>query len=370
MAGIPSDRDLRELSLRAVVCYVVRILKRLAPEFYRLRDDATRYGVEQLLKQAEAFCRGDEADRGRFAQSVNQVQYGQQPLSSVAYLAGSTGWGILNGDSSIVCRAMIGIAKQLSCMRSELQRDFEQLQRIYHRATETGAPIDPFESGPLGSLWNNSPSRAVPQSFWDDAATMRRDRQRRMAAVLAAQPHRERPEVLIQAAIVTFGDKASDGQLIVGVALPWFDILREIERNPDFLFQFAKNPRRFEEFIAGAYERSGFTDVILTPQSADRGRDIILTATMPGVGQLQLIDETKAYSPGHKVTAKDVSRLYWALQRDQSTKGIVTTTSEFAQAFSTSSKHYCLIGLSSKMDKSFWNGYARLPHKSPLNATT
>ena len=51
---------------------------------------------------------------------------------------------------------------------------------------------------------------------------------------------------------------------------------------------------------------------------------------MPGVGQLQFIDETKAYSPGHEVTAKDVSRLAWALQRDQSTKGIVTTTSEFA----------------------------------------
>ena len=137
--------------------------------------------------------------------------------------------------------------------------------------------------------------------------------------------------LILNCTIVNFGEKQEEGQLIKAVSLPWFAILREIERNDKYVLQFARYPRKFEEFIAGAYERSGWRDVIVTPQSRDRGRDIIISATLPGVGRIQIVDELKAYSIDHTVTAKDVSRLAWVLQRDSEvSKGIVTTTSKFA----------------------------------------
>lgn len=185
MSSIPNDRDLYELPLRAVVCYVVRILKRLEPDFYRLRDQPTRYGVTELLKEAEAFCRGEEVDRGRLAQlAVNQVQFGQQPLSSLVYLAGSAGWGISEGDPTTVARGTIGVSRELDCMQSELRRDFENLQRICGRQKEAKscAAIDPSESGPLGPLWDKSSSRAVPEKVWNNAAKKRRRSNRMMAA--------------------------------------------------------------------------------------------------------------------------------------------------------------------------------------------
>lgn len=333
MPTIPSDQDLRQLPLRGVVCYAVRILKRLEPEFYKLRHKPTRIGVEELLKQAEAFCRGDDEPRKRTGQlAVNQVRFSQQRLSSVAYMAGSIGWGISKGDPSIVSRGLFAIASELVCMRSELQRDFEQLRLFYGRATDTETPVEPSETGPLGPLWDDASSLAVPIRVWDDRVTRRRKRHTLMAGALATTSWKNAPEVLIQAAVLTFGDKTTEGQLVTAVALPWFDMLREIKRDPDFLFRFVNNPRKFEEFIAGAYEESGaYTDIVLTRGSGDRGRDVILTATVPGAGEVHFVDEVKAYSPGRKVTAKDVSRLAWVLQRDQNvSKGIVTTTSDFA----------------------------------------
>jgi restriction system protein len=152
------------------------------------------------------------------------------------------------------------------------------------------------------------------------------------APSIIGTPPRATPDAdLLLSAIITVRGKHPEGELVEAVGIPWFRILRGIERDPDFLFQFAIHPRKFEEFIAAAYELSGWTDVVLTPQSGDRGRDIIVTANMPGLGAIHFLDETKAYSPGRKVTAKDVSRMVAVLSRDQNvSKGIVTTTADFA----------------------------------------
>jgi len=87
--------------------------------------------------------------------------------------------------------------------------------------------------------------------------------------------------------------------------------------------------RRMEELVAGAYKREGWPQVELTPRSGDKGRDVI--ATKPGFGSIRIIDQVKAYRPGHKVPADDVRALLGVLTRDQNvSKGIVTTTSTFA----------------------------------------
>jgi len=135
------------------------------------------------------------------------------------------------------------------------------------------------------------------------------------------------PEVLLQSAVVVFGDKTNEGQLIREVAIPWFEIIRHLDRDPDFMFRIPS--RKLEEIIAGAYERAGFPEVILTPRSGDRGRDVI--ATRPGVGCIRIVDQVKAYKRGHRVTADEVRSVLGVLQVDRNvSKGVITTTSQFA----------------------------------------
>ena len=80
--------------------------------------------------------------------------------------------------------------------------------------------------------------------------------------------------------------------------------------------------------IAGAYKAAGFDEVILTPHSGDYGRDVI--AIKYGLGSVRVIDQVKAYKPGHLVTADDVRALIGVLHGDGASKGFLTTTSDFA----------------------------------------
>jgi restriction system protein len=134
------------------------------------------------------------------------------------------------------------------------------------------------------------------------------------------------PSIVLQA-LVELGEKTSDGHRIALVAPAWFEIIRLIERDPNAIFGIP--PRKLEELIAGAYERSGFDQVTLTPRSGDFGRDVIAEKT--GWGSVRFIDQVKAYKPDHLVTAEEVRALGFVLLSDRSAnKGIVTTTSDFA----------------------------------------
>jgi restriction system protein len=147
------------------------------------------------------------------------------------------------------------------------------------------------------------------------------------------------PDLLIQATIITLGEKTNEGQLVEAIAFPWFEILRELERNPKFLHEIARHWRKVEELIAGAYKREGWSEVVLTPRSGDRGRDII--ATKPGFGSIRIIDQVKAYRPGRKVPANDVRALLGVLDADRNvSKGIITTTSTFAPGVEDEMKPY------------------------------
>ncbi len=133
------------------------------------------------------------------------------------------------------------------------------------------------------------------------------------------------PAVLLQAVVVP-GDKTTEGQLIEAVAWPWFDIIELMQTNPAIIYQL--DGRQWEEIIAGAYKKAGFDEVTLTPRSGDYGRDVI--AVKRGLGSVRVIDQVKAYKPGHLVTADDVRALMGVLQGDGASKGFLTTTSEFA----------------------------------------
>ena len=115
--------------------------------------------------------------------------------------------------------------------------------------------------------------------------------------------------------------KVSEGMIISAVSLPWFDIINCIEKDPRIVFQLSAE--KWEEMIAGAYAQAGFDKVILTPRSGDLGRDVI--AIKKGLGEVRIIDQVKAYKPGHLVTANDVRALMGVLHNDGASKGFLTT---------------------------------------------
>jgi restriction system protein len=132
-------------------------------------------------------------------------------------------------------------------------------------------------------------------------------------------------DLLLQAVIVP-SIKTVEGRLIEAVTIPWFDIIKFLVKDPNAAFQIPSD--KWEEIIAGAYKQAGFEEVILTPRSGDHGRDVI--AVKKGLGSIRIIDQVKAYKPGHLVTAKDVQALMGVLQGDGASKGFITTTSDFA----------------------------------------
>src|SRR5438874_10490609 len=134
------------------------------------------------------------------------------------------------------------------------------------------------------------------------------------------------PEFTVKA-LLDFGDRTNEGVLIQAVALPWFSILERIQRNPQEAYSI--DSRTWEEIVAGAYHNAGFDEVVLTPRSGDKGRDVV--ATKRGVGSIRLFDQVKAYKPGHVVTAEEVRAMLGVITgAGNVSKGVITTTSAFA----------------------------------------
>ena len=131
---------------------------------------------------------------------------------------------------------------------------------------------------------------------------------------------------LFMKTVVVPGVKTDEGRLIQAVTLPWFEIIEVLLRDPSIAHQIPA--RKWEEIIAGAYQKAGFDEVTLTPRSGDLGRDVI--AVKRGIGTVRVIDQVKAYGPNHLVTADDVRALLGVLQADKASKGFLTTTSDFA----------------------------------------
>jgi restriction system protein len=143
------------------------------------------------------------------------------------------------------------------------------------------------------------------------------------------------PEVLLRTRLLKFGERTDDGRLIKDTAGSWTEILKHIRLDPTFLYNFAKNPRKFEEFLAGAYRQSGWDEVTLTPSSGDRGRDVIAANT--GLFATRVLDQAKAYSKHRLVRHDAVRAMLGVLYADHNVnKGLVTTTSDFEPGIESS----------------------------------
>jgi restriction system protein len=128
-------------------------------------------------------------------------------------------------------------------------------------------------------------------------------------------------------AVVEKVAKVPDGHLIELVAPAWSAIAKAIASDPALAFQLSAE--QWEQIVAGSYKAAGFHEVILTPRSGDLGRDVI--AVRHGFGSVRIIDQVKAYKPGHLVTADDVRAVLGVLAADPgASKAVVSTTSDFA----------------------------------------
>jgi restriction system protein len=111
------------------------------------------------------------------------------------------------------------------------------------------------------------------------------------------------------------------------VSFAWADIVEMLKG--DWSRAHEISPDVWEEVVAGAYKRAGYDEVTLTPRSGDHGRDVI--AVKKGVGSIKILGSVKAYKPGLLVTKEQVHALVGVVSLDPTaTKGILTTTSDFA----------------------------------------
>jgi restriction system protein len=120
--------------------------------------------------------------------------------------------------------------------------------------------------------------------------------------------------------------KTAEGTLVRASTEVWLEIVSRLKGDWNEAFKIP--PHKWEEIIAGAFDRAKFDEVILTPRSGDHGRDVI--AIRKGVGCVKIIGSVKAYKSGHLVDYDDVRALLGVLSGEQNaSKAILTTTSAF-----------------------------------------
>jgi restriction system protein len=131
---------------------------------------------------------------------------------------------------------------------------------------------------------------------------------------------------LVSQAIIIPGNKTTEGRLVQAVNEAFNDLVKWLVANPDAMYKL--DPWKLEEMVAAMYTKRGY-EVTLTPRSGDKGRDVI--AVLPGFGTVRLVESVKRYSPGYRVTAEEVQALLGVVLSDsRASKGVVTTTSDFA----------------------------------------
>jgi restriction system protein len=151
----------------------------------------------------------------------------------------------------------------------------------------------------------------------------------------------EKPvSTLVLSALIVPEAKVADGLSIQTITVSWQAIVRYLEKNWDHAHEIP--PDKWEEIIAGAFKAEGYDEVILTPRSSDDGRDVI--AIRKGIGTVKILGSVKAYGPGRLVRHDDVRALVGVLAMEpNSSKGIITTTSDFAPKVYTNPKYVALM---------------------------
>ena len=120
--------------------------------------------------------------------------------------------------------------------------------------------------------------------------------------------------------------ETAQGVLLASTTRLWMEVVRVLSSDWSQAYQVPAD--RWEQIVAGAFEKAGYDEVTLTPRSADLGRDVI--AIKRGVGCVKVIGSVKAYGPHNLVPYDAVRALVGVLNTEQDTsKGLIATTSDF-----------------------------------------
>lgn len=105
------------------------------------------------------------------------------------------------------------------------------------------------------------------------------------------------------------------------------EVVDYLARHPEVLYEIA--PREFEELIAGILQDMG-CEIVLTPRTRDKGRDILAVFPSP-FGKLLTIVECKRHRRDRPVGIDVVERFLYVLEhRDRASCGLIATTSYFS----------------------------------------
>jgi hypothetical protein len=133
--------------------------------------------------------------------------------------------------------------------------------------------------------------------------------------------------------------EAFEEQLIEVVSAEVFEQLKRVDFVPlRTLDRILRSPeamrmlgaREFEQFIATLVDQLGFEDVVLTPRSGDRGRDVIAIKKVHGIVILFAF-ECKRYRPDLPVGPELLRALLGTITHGttKANKGVLVTTSTF-----------------------------------------
>lgn len=126
--------------------------------------------------------------------------------------------------------------------------------------------------------------------------------------------------------VIVPSGQESEGILVHSASAIWFEIIELLASDWEQAYRIPSE--KWEEIVAGAFHREGYDEVILTPRSADHGRDII--ATRHGIGSVRVLGSVKANGPHRLVDYNDIRALMGVVAADHAaSKGIITTTSDF-----------------------------------------
>jgi restriction system protein len=182
---------------------------------------------------------------------------------------------------------------------------------------KTGATLRPSRRRQRRELSSLQASGQAP-SMEEILASIRR--------IIAEDDFNRAAVSLIVSSIVTPTRKSSEGTLIKATGLVWMSLVNTL-RN-DWSRAFEIPPDKWEEIIAGAFDKAGYDEVTLTPRSGDHGRDVI--AVKRGVGSVKILGSMKAYRPSNLVPYDAVRSMVGVLAGERNaSKGIVATTSDF-----------------------------------------
>lgn len=116
----------------------------------------------------------------------------------------------------------------------------------------------------------------------------------------------------------------------VALIIPDFDLINKelvtiLAKHPEYLHKL--HWRKFEELLSFLFAKMGY-ETFLGPGRGDMGVDLRLIKKSD-IGKLLILVQAKKYAPENRISLEPVQALFGAVNKEEASKGILVSTSEF-----------------------------------------